>query len=192
MGRRVIHRYAMLVLLSLLAGCAAQFSPSAVRQEIVRQRGENPLSVFEVNIGKFTTLLLRRSLGTSAGDFPFAGVRELQLAVFEVPAGQDPVIDVTRIATRGWDSVVKVHDQQRSGLVLLRTAGVSSWESDNATAASGDLVVIGAGRRSVVYARFNGRLSPKLPSVLGDVVRRGGPDQIRKLFMELSDNAIGG
>ena len=178
---------AVLVVQCLLVGCAAQFSPSAVRQEILRQRGEDPLSVFEVNIGQFTTLLLRRSLAGSAAEVPFGGLRELQLAVFEAHAASEPVIDVTRLTTRGWEPVVKVHDTERSGMVLLRGAGVSSA----ATAAVGDMVVIGAGRRSVVYARLKGRLSPKLPTALSEVVRRGGPDQLRELFMGLSASAVG-
>lgn len=190
-GAMGVGGYTILALLWLLTGCTAQFSPSAVRQEIVRQRGDDPLNVFEVNVGKFTTLLLRRSLAGAAGEIPLAGLRELQVAVFEAPEAQHPVIDVTRIATRGWDPVVKVHDRERSGMVLLRGTDVLSWDSPGATATIGDLVVIGAGHRSVVYARLKGRLSPKLPSALGDVVRRGGPDQIRNLFLELSGNAIG-
>lgn len=181
----------MLALLWLLAGCAAQFSTGAIRQEIVRQRGEDPLSVFEVNIGQFTTLLLRRSLTDSAGEFPLSGLRKLQVAVFEMPVTQTPVIDVTRMATRGWDPVVKVHDRERSGMVLLRSTGAPSRNASPTTATHGDVVVIGAGQRSVVYARLQGRLSPNLPSTLGDVLRRGGPDQIRELFMELSEGATG-
>jgi hypothetical protein len=182
----------MLALLWLLAGCAAQFSPGAIRQEIVRQRGGDPLSVFEVNLGQFTTLLLRRSLTGSVGAFPLSGLRKLQVAVFEMPVAQTPVIDVTRIATRGWDPVIKVHDRERSGMVLLRSTGVPSRNAASAaTATRGDLVVIGAGQRSVVYARLEGWLHPKLPSALGDVLRRGGPDQIRELFMELSEDASG-
>jgi hypothetical protein len=191
MRRATVDWFVILALLWVLAGCAAQFSPSVLRQEIVRQRGEDPLSVFEINVGQFTTLLLRQSLAGTGGELPFAGVRELQVAVFEAPAVKGPVIDVTQIATRGWEAVVKVHDQERSGMVLLRDAEGSSWNTPNAKTTIGDLVAIGAGRRSVVFARLKGRLSPELPAALGEVVRRGGPDQLRKLFMQLSDDAIG-
>lgn len=189
MRRAPMRGYAMLALwLGLLTGCAAQFSPGTVRQEIVRQRGQEPLGVFELNIGPFTTLLLRNTLAVPAGEVPFAGLRELQLAVFEAPAAQDPIIDVTRVATRGWDPVVKVHDKLRSGMVLLR--GDRSVSSVAPDAAIGDLVVIGAGQRSVVYVRLKGRLSPKLPAALGDAVRRG-PDAIHDMMMGLSDDASG-
>lgn len=190
MRQRAKGRYAMLTLLWLVSGCAAHFSPSSVRQEIVRQRGEDPLSTFEVNIGRFTTLLLQRSLRGSAGEFPLAGLRELQVAVFEARPAQVPLIDVTRIETRGWEPVVRVHDQERSGMVLLRSSGGSSRNLPGTTATIGDLVVVGAGQRSVVYARLKGRLSPKLPEALGDVMRHSEPDQIRNLFMDLSDSAV--
>ena len=50
-----------------------------------------------------------------------------------------PVIDVTRIKVRGWETVLRTHDQQRSGMLLLRPKGEDV----------GDLVVIGAGEQKV-------------------------------------------
>lgn len=191
MKQRALRWCRPLLLACLLVGCAAHFSPGTVRQEIVRQRGQDPLSVSEFNIGRFTTLLVRRALVTEGGALPFAGVRELQLAVYEVRPAQGPAIDVTRIGTGGWEPVVRVHDNVRSAMVLIRGTRTSSWGTSDATATIGDLVVIGAGQRTVVYARLCGSLSADLPSALGEVVRRGGPDEIRRTLMELGEHPSG-
>ena len=45
---RVIAWGLLIVATQLTAGCAARFSPDTIRDEIERQRGQDPLSVFEV------------------------------------------------------------------------------------------------------------------------------------------------
>lgn len=167
-----------LALLTLLLGaCATNFTPELVRQEIVTQRGVDPLSAFELDLGRFTTLLIKSALAGEDGELPFAGLDSLQLAVYEAPSDSGPALDVTRFVFTGWDQVLRVHDQDSSGMVLVQP------RSDSI----GDLVVVGAGPRKVVYARLTGRLSRDLPAALGDVLRDGGPDEVQKLLSQLGD-----
>jgi len=180
--RSKIARAATLVLLACTAAaCATHFSPATIRDEIARQRGGDPLSVFELDLGRFTTLLLKNVLATEGGTIPFAGIQQLQLAVYEAPSDAGPAMDVTRIQVRGWEQVLRVHDQTRSAMVLIRPSGETV----------GDLVVVGAGSRKVVYGRLRGRLSPDLPKALGDVAREGGPDEVRRVLTELAEPSEG-
>lgn len=167
----------LLVVTLLAAGCATSFSPESVRQEIVEQRGADPLSAFELNLGRVTTQLLKTALAGEDGELPFAGLGSLQLAVYEAPAESGPALDVTRIAVVGWQQVLRLTDQERSGLVLIKPRGERI----------GDLVVIGAGREQVVYARLTGDLDPDLPGALGDVLRAGGPGEVQRVLTELGE-----
>jgi hypothetical protein len=176
-------RLAVIALMACLAlGCATPFSPEMIRQEIVLQRGQAPLGVFELNLGRFTTRLIRSVLTpqVAEGSVPFAGLQQLELAVYEAPSDNGPALDVTRIPIRGWEPLIRLHDNIRSGVILIR----SSQE------AIGDLVVVGAGRQKVVYARLRGKLSRELPSALGDVLRQQGPDGIQSLLYKLSEGAL--
>ena len=167
------------VALLFLAGCATAFSPEMIRGEIVRQSGENPRRAFEVNLGRFTTLLLRQALATPEGEVPFAGLTGLELAVFEIETPRDgPVIDVTRIPVRGWEPVVRVLDRGRSGMVLVRGARRGDEPAGRRYVA--DLVVVGSGPGQVVYARLRGNLDPRVPGALGDVLREDGTAGIRR------------
>ncbi|NJN63727.1 MAG: hypothetical protein HC882_01825 [Acidobacteria bacterium] len=83
---------------------------------------------------------------------PFAGLAGLQLAVYDVPGETGPAIDVTKIAVRGWEPVMRAHDPSRSGMVLIR----GSQSSRDGRARVSDLVVVGAGATQVVYARLWG------------------------------------
>lgn len=96
------YRPALLLLVPtlLLGACATQFSPEMVRQEIRTQQGTDPLSAFELNLGRFTTLLLKTALAGEDGEVPFAGLGRLQLAVYESPSDRGPVIDAP--ASRLW------------------------------------------------------------------------------------------
>ena len=86
------------------------------------------------------------------------------------------LVDVTRIPVRGWDEVLRMHNPNRSGMVLIQPRG----------GAVGDLVVIGAGLEKVIYARLQGRLDPDLPSRLGHVLREGGPEEVQRVLSELN------
>ncbi|MEM7587283.1 MAG: hypothetical protein AAF560_28105, partial [Acidobacteriota bacterium] len=147
----------------LCGACATNFTPELVRQEIITQRGTDPLSAFELDLGRFTTLLIKSALAGEDGELPFAGLDSLQLAVYEVSSDAGPALDVTRFSFTGWDQVVRVKEQDASGMVLVQP------RSDSI----GDLVVVGSGTRKVVYARLTGRLYRDLPSALGDVLRYG-------------------
>ena len=160
-----------------LTGCATHFSPELVRSEITRQRGVDPLSAFELNLGRFTTLLIKSALAGEDGELPFAGLDSLELAVYQAPNEAGPAVDVTRIGVRGWEQVVRMHNPQRSGLVLIQPR----------RGAIGDLVVVGAGPNKVVYARLQGALDRELPGRLGDVLREGGPDEVQRVLSELGE-----
>lgn len=167
----------LLVLPLLLTGCATRFSPELVRQEIVAQRGVDPLRAFELDLGRFTTHLIKTALAGEDGELPFAGLGSLQLAVYESPSDDGPVIDVTRIAVVGWDQVLRLSDEQHSGMVLIQPRGERI----------ADLVVVGAGTRKVVYARLTGNLDPSLPGALGDVMRTGGPEEVQRVLVQLGE-----
>ena len=180
------------LLICLASGCATRFSPEGIRREITLQRGQDPLGVFELSLGRFTTLLIKSALAGENGDLPFAGLREIELAVYEAPTEQGPAIDVTRIAFRGWESVIRAHDESRSALVLIRSGGFRRWGAAEDDATIGDLVVVGAGRRKVVYARLRGSLSARLPSALGDALRQGGPTELQRVLTNLTEEDSGG
>lgn len=165
----------LLLASTLLTSCATRFSPELVRQEIVAQRGTDPLSAFELDLGRFTTLLIKSALAGEDGELPFAGLGSLQLAVYEAPSERGPAIDVTRIAVVGWDQVLRFSDERYSGMVLIQPSGQRV----------GDLVVVGAGSRKVVYARLSGDLDPSLPGALSEVMRSGGPDEIQRVLTQL-------
>lgn len=171
----------IIVAVLLTSGCATRFSPGTIRDEIERQRGQDPLSVFELNLGRFSTLLLKKALATDAGDLPLAGLDRIQLAVFEVTEEDRPAMDVTQIGVRGWEPVLRLHDPDRSAMLLIRGDDESI----------GDLVVVGAGRRRVVYGRLSGTLSADLPVAVGDALREGGPEEIKRIFMQLSETPSG-
>ncbi len=160
-----------------LASCATNFTPELIRQEIAQQRGVDPLSAFELELGRFTTLLIKSALAGEDGELPFAGLDSLHIAVYRAPTESGPAIDVTRIVVRGWEQVVRLHDPRRSGLLLIRPR----------RDAVGDLVVVGAGPDKVVYARLRGTLDRSLPRRLGDVLREGGPDEVQRVLSQLGE-----
>lgn len=178
---RAARTSAIVLLAGLTLACATRFSPDMVRREIVRQNEQDPLSVFELNLGRFTTYMLKNALAVDDADSPFAGIEGLQVAVYEAPVDQGPALDVTRIAVRGWEPVLRAHGPERSAMVLIRA-------NDDYVA---DLVVVGAGARKVVYARLRGALSPDLPAALGEALRDGGPDEVRRMLTELGQDESG-
>jgi len=177
---RMIAWCLVIVVVLLTAGCATRFSPDTIRDEIERQRGQDPLSVFELNLGRFSTLLLKKALATNDGKLPLSGLDQIQLAVFEVPDEDRPAMDVTQIGVRGWETVLRMHDPDRSAMVLIQGDDESI----------GDLVVVGAGRSRVVYGRLQGTLSADLPAAVGDALREGGPEEVKRIFMQLGEGSI--
>jgi hypothetical protein len=161
----------------LLAGCATNFSPRLIRSEIVDQRGQDPLAAIELDLGRFTTLMIKSALAGASGELPFAGLESLQFAVYEIPSDSGPALDVTRIRITGWEQVLRAHDPKRSGMVLIRPRG------DRV----GDLVVLAAGPQKVVYGRLRGALSPDLPAAMGEVLERGGPDELQRVLSRLGN-----
>ena len=53
--------------------------------------------------------------------------------------------------------------------------------------AIGDLVVIGSGAKTVVYARLRGTLDPELAAGLGNALREGGTDGLRESLSQLTE-----
>lgn len=172
----------VIAIVALTLSCATRFSPQAIRNEIVRQQGQDPLKAFELDLGRFTTLLLKQALAGENGEVPFAGLSGLQLAVYDAPASSGPAIDVTKMAVTGWEPVMRAHDETRSGMVLVR--GSSSGPDGRARIA--DLVIVGAGAKQVVYARLWGSLDPALPQAMSDVLRDGGPERVRAVVSQLA------
>ena len=173
---RRTHSIALAILvLGLSTGCATSFSPEKIRKEIRTQRGEDPLAAFELNLGRFTTLVIKNALAGQDGELPFAGLTSLQVAAYEVSAPSGPALDVTRIKVRGWEPVLRAHDEKRSALVLVREKGEMI----------GDLVVVGSGPERVIYARLKGSLSPELATEMGRVAQEGGPDEVQRVLSEL-------
>jgi len=162
---------------ALLTSCATNFSPELMRTEIARQSGEDPLSAFELNLGRFTTLLIKSALAGEDGELPFAGLESLQVAVYQVPNVEGPAIDVTQIAVTGWEQVIRAHNPERSGMVLIKP------QADSV----GDLVVVGAGPEKVIYARLRGSLSNELPAALAEVLQDGGPDEVQRVLTQLGE-----
>jgi hypothetical protein len=176
MKTKLNPRVGLFTLIVLLPGCATHFSPSRIREEIALQRGQEPLGVFELNLGTFTTLILKNALTPENGKVPFAGLEQFQLAVYELPVDAGPVIDVTRIQVQGWETVVNMLNQSRSAMVLVR----------GKNEAINDLVVVGSGRQKVVYARLRGVLSRDLPKLLEETLRDGGPDALQNMLNKLA------
>ncbi len=177
MTQSCLRFVAVVFLACSILGCATRFNPEVIREEIIQQSGQAPLGVFELNLGRFTTLLIRNTLtqGTNGETLPFAGLQQLHLAVYEAPSELGPAIDVTKIPIRGWEPLVRLHNDTRSGVLLIR--------SDSE--AISDLVVVGASQQKVVYARLQGKLSRDLPSALGDILRNKGPDGVRSVLTTL-------
>jgi hypothetical protein len=164
------------IVVLLLTGCATRFSPGKIRDELARQSGSDPLTSFELNVGRLTTFLLKSALDVGPDDdLPLSGLDQLQLAVYESADGPGPAMNVTSIPVRGWEPVVRFHNRERSGMVLIRGS------RDHV----GDLVVIGAGDKMVVYARLRGTLNVKLPEAMGEALRQGGPEAVRDTLVEL-------
>ncbi len=162
------NRHAALLLAFLvLAGCVARFSPATVRDEIARQNGDEPRIAFELQLGRIATSLIQSALldrGADA-DLELAGVDRLELAVYEASGARGPALDATEISARGWETTLRFLDSTRSGVVLTRSCG----------GRIGDLVLVGSGPRTVVYARLRGELSAELPAALGETLRADGP-----------------
>lgn len=175
----------LLIVTSLALGCATRFSPATIHDEILRQRGTAPLTRFELDLGRFTTYMLKSALATEEGELRFEGLRELQFSVYETVERPGAAIDVTRIEVRGWEPVIRFGDASRSLMVLVR-GGKLPWSAE--TGPIGDLVVVGAGRRRVVYGRLQGLLSRELPSRLEEVFRGGGPEAVVEIFSQLGES----
>jgi hypothetical protein len=151
----------------VLAGCATAFSPERVRSEIAAQTGQDPQYVFELQLGRVTMRMIRTALGPAGSTLPLAGLTGFDLAFYDVPASG--ALDFTRMAIRGWDPVVRTRGPGRSALVLVRE-GQTTID---------DLVLLGAGEQTAIYARLRGTLSPELPRALGDAFQARGPEGLR-------------
>lgn len=154
-----------------LMGCATSFSPERVRGEIAAQTGQEPQYVFEMQLGRVTMHMIRTALGPGGGFLPLAGLTGFDLAFYDVPSPSAQVtpLDFTKMAFRGWDPVVRTRGPGRSALILVRE-GQSTID---------DLVLLGAGESTAIYARLRGTLSPDLPRALGDAFQDRGPEGLR-------------
>ena len=177
---RLLSSLASLALLTATA-CATSFSPATIRNEIVRQTGQDPQRAFEFTLGPTTMSLARAVLGGTSADgsgLPLAGLDALELAVYEAPSGAPgATVDFTRMPITGWEPVVKTRDGARSALVLVR-----GEEGDTIS----DLVLVAGSETQVLYARLRGRLSRTLPEALAEAVRTEGTEGVRDELMSLT------
>ena len=154
-----------------LAGCATSFSPERVRNEIAAQTGQDPQYVFEIQLGRVTMRMIQTALGAGGGSLPLAGLTGFDLAFYDVPSPRVPgtSLDFTRMAIRGWNPVVRTRAPGRSAVVLVREGRTSI----------DDLVLLGAGESTALYARLRGTLNQDLPRALGEAFLDRGPDGLR-------------
>ena len=160
------------IVLSLgLMGCATSFTPERVRSEIAAQTGGDPQYVFEIQLGRVTMGMIRTALAAGGTSLPLAGLTEFDLAFYDVPSpgANGAALDFTKMAIRGWEAVVRTRQTGRSALILVREGG----------ATIDDLVLLGAGESSAIYARLRGTLSPELPRALGDAFQSRGSEGLR-------------
>ena len=160
------------VLLGLgLVGCATSFSPERVRSEIAAQTGQDPQYTFEIQLGRVTMHMIRTALGAGGTSLPLAGLTGFDLAFYDVPSpsAQGAPLDFTKMAIRGWDPVVRTRQPGRSAVVLVREGRTTI----------DDLVLLGAGESTAIYARLRGTLSQDLPRALGDAFQNRGPEGLR-------------
>ena len=160
-------RSLMLLILSLaligVAGCYRPFSPEQVRHEIERQTGAEPRSSFEFKLGGATMKLAKAVASKATGEaVNFGGLTRIDLAVFELPQGKSVDFEAMRIW--GWDKLIESREGDRSLMVLVRTNGQTL----------GDMVLVAQGKDQVLYGRLKGKLDPKLPSALQNVLRSTG------------------
>ncbi|MEW6335993.1 MAG: hypothetical protein AB1625_01210 [Acidobacteriota bacterium] len=180
-----VTRGLALIVTLALAGCATSFSPDRIRREIAVQTGADPQKVLEFTLGP-TTLALARTLfvsepaETTRAEQPLAGLRKLEFAVYDIPPDRAQALDFTRMKVTGWEPTVRRRDPASSTVVLVRGA-----EGDTV----GDIVLMTAGARQAVYARWSGRLSRSVPEAVGDAVARGGPDGIKRELMSLTEQS---
>ena len=168
--RPVMVLLTMLLALGLV-GCATSFSPERVRSEIATQTGQDPQYVFEIQLGRVTMHMIRTALGAGGKSLPLAGLTAFDLAFYDVPAPgtQGAPLDFTKMPIRGWEPVVRTRQPGRSAVVLVRE-GHATVE---------DLVLLGAGESTAIYARLRGTLNPELPRALGDAFQDRGPEGLR-------------
>lgn len=178
---------------ALASACATQFTAESVRAEIVRQTGAQPQKAIEVYLGPVTMALARQVLvGPGAGDetLPLAGLTGFQLAVYGVPAASAVstpatpfsgarTLDFSVMKFRGWEPTLKMRDGARSGLVLVRQAKQHI----------GDLVMLTGNEREVIFARLSGTLSRDLPIKIGEAVKAGTTESVRRQLQSLSEPA---
>jgi hypothetical protein len=161
--RRALALTLLAVALISASACYAPFSPEKVRKEIVRQTGQEPQTSFEFKLGGATMKLAKTVASKATGErVNFGGLTRIELAVFEVPRGKP--LDLTRLSSWGWDTLIKTRDGQRSFTVFVRTNGETL----------GDLVLVAEGEQQVLYCRLKGKLDRNLPSVLERALRGTG------------------
>jgi len=167
--RGVLGAACLATLAASALGCAATIDAETVRSELVRQTGHAPVRELEGNLG-LTARLALKALGTRSDELlPVEGLTGLEVALYDLaPAGElvKAPLDLAAIDRRGWETVVRFRDDESSALVVVRPGGGEIRE----------LVLVGSGRRQVVFARLTGELDPDLPEALGTSVIRRGPE----------------
>ena len=175
---RIVRGAALVALLAAATlACAARLDAATIRDELVRQTGRPPVKEFEWNLG-LTARLAMRALGTKPEDvLRIEGLTGLEVALYDAdPAGlaEGAPLDLSALDRRGWETVVRYRDPRSSALVVVRPSGERIRE----------LVLVGAGRNQVVFAKLEGRLDPGLPAELEKAVRTEGPEATKDKLVE--------
>jgi len=174
--------FVVALLLPLTAlGCASAITPQAVRSELVRQTGVQPVSEFEFDLGRLTTALLKTTIGPSPdGTLPLAGLSGFALAVYTrgeaASAAAGAPLDLSTFDPWGWEDVLRFRDDRTSALITLR----------GGTTVVHDLVLVASGPRQVVFARLRGDLPTTLPAVLRKSVESGGTEGVKRQLLDAS------
>jgi len=95
-------------------------------------------------------------------DVNFAGVKRIDLAIYEVPMGKK--VDFKGINHRGWDKVVGLNSEKGSIVIFLRTNAKSF----------ADMVIFAQQSQKVLYGRLKGNFSSELASKLKKTFEEDG------------------
>ncbi len=179
--QRVVGRAAALLAVPLLAlgltGCASvAIGPQAVRQQVIEQTGQPPVSEVEVDVGRIAMAIVRATVPGSVQPLPLAGLRRLEIASYGLGGPGAAPLDLSALPTVRWDPVVRQRDAAHSVLVLARPL--------RRERPIRDLVLVASGRGQVVYARLAGDLSRELPAALAEAAAGGDPEAVRRALVE--------
>jgi hypothetical protein len=147
----------------ILISCYAPFSPEKARNQIEKQIGAKPNETFEVKLNGAPMKLAKFVASEIADkDVNFAGIKRIDLAIYEVPQGKR--VDFGGIDHRGWDKVVGLNGEKGSIVIFLRSNAKSF----------ADMVIFAQQKQKVLYGRLKGNFTSELSSELKETFEKDG------------------